>query len=65
MQKKKAIVTGDILKAKAAELWEALPQFFYKNIYLGPEGILIGRVDCIVICSSVYFGRESVDWVPG
>jgi hypothetical protein len=27
MQKKKATITRDILKAKAAELWERLPQF--------------------------------------
>jgi hypothetical protein len=27
MQKKKATITRDILKAKAADLWERLPQF--------------------------------------
>ena len=30
MEHKKAIITGDILKAKAKELWDALPQ--YENV---------------------------------
>jgi hypothetical protein len=27
MEQKKAIITGDILKTKAKQLWDALPQY--------------------------------------
>jgi hypothetical protein len=31
MEAKKAIITGDILKEKAHQLWQALPQFKHKQ----------------------------------